>query len=92
MRLILIDIAISKFTAIFINREIKIREVFMITFEMTKDEANIVQNVIERYLYHLQVEIMHTDKREFRDALKQREKFLKDIIDRMKTKILAESK
>jgi hypothetical protein len=64
----------------------------MITFEMTKDEANVVQNVIERYLYHLQVEIMHTDKREFREALKQREKFLKDIIDRMKTKILAESK
>jgi hypothetical protein len=59
---------------------------------MTKDEANVVQNVIERYLYHLQVEIMHTDKREFREALKQREKFLKDIIDRMKTKILAESK
>jgi hypothetical protein len=59
----------------------------MITFEMTKDEANIVQNVIERYLYHLQVEIMHTDKRDFREALKQREKFLKDIIDRMKTKI-----
>ena len=64
----------------------------MITFEMTKDEANIVQNVIERYLYHLQVEIMHTDKRDFRDALKQREKFLKDIIDRLKTKILTESK
>jgi hypothetical protein len=64
----------------------------MITFEMTKDEANIVQNVIERYLYHLQVEIMHTDKREFRDALKHREKFLKDIIDRLKTKILTESK
>lgn len=70
----------------------KAKEVPMISFEMTKDEANIVQNVIERYLYHLQVEIMHTDKREFRDALKQREKFLKDIIDRMKTKILAESK
>ena len=64
----------------------------MITFEMTKDEANIVQNVIERYLYHLQVEIMHTDKRAFRDALKQREKFLKEIINRLKTKILAESK
>lgn len=64
----------------------------MITFEMTKDEANIVQNVMERYLYHLQVEIMHTDKRDFREALKQREKFLKEIIDRMKTKILAEPK
>ncbi|HBA53535.1 hypothetical protein [Syntrophorhabdus aromaticivorans] len=62
----------------------------MISFEMTKDEANIVQNVIERYLYHLQVEIMHTDKREFREALKQREKFLKDIIERLKTNILQE--
>jgi hypothetical protein len=57
---------------------------------MTKDEANIVQNVIERYLYHLQVEIMHTDKREFREALKQREKFLKDIIERLKTNIQQE--
>lgn len=63
----------------------------MINFEMTKDEANIVQNVIERYLYHLQVEIIHTDKREYRDALKKREIFLKDIIDRLKTKILEAS-
>jgi len=62
----------------------------MISFEMTKDEANIVQNVIERYLYHLQVEIMHTDKREFREALKQREQFLKGIIERLKTDILKE--
>jgi len=31
------------------------------------------------------------DKREFRDALKQRETFLKEIIDRLKTKILADS-
>ncbi|OPX99363.1 MAG: hypothetical protein A4E62_01657 [Syntrophorhabdus sp. PtaU1.Bin002] len=62
----------------------------MISFEMTKDEANIVQNVIERYLYHLQVEIMHTDKREFREALKQREQFLKGIIERLKTDILRE--
>ena len=60
----------------------------MISFEMTKDEAITVQNVIERYLYHLQVEISHTDKREFRNALKEREKFLTEIIDRLKTKIL----
>jgi len=63
----------------------------MINFEMTKDEANIVQNVIERYLYHLQVEIIHTDKSEFRDALKTREAFLKEIIDRLKTKIMEAS-
>jgi hypothetical protein len=60
----------------------------MISFEMTRDEAITVQNVIERYLYHLQVEITHTDKREFRNALKEREKFLTEIIDRLKTKIL----
>ncbi|MEW6665702.1 MAG: hypothetical protein AB1512_10850 [Thermodesulfobacteriota bacterium] len=63
----------------------------MIRFEMTKDEAGIVLSVIERYLYHLQVEIIHTDKREFREALKQREKFLKEIIDRLKTSIESET-
>ena len=63
----------------------------MINFEMTNEEANIVQSVIERYLYHLQVEIAHTDKREFREALKQREKFLEGIIDRLKTRILEDS-
>jgi len=62
----------------------------MISFEMNKEEADILLSVIERYLYHLQVEIIHTDKREFRDALKKRENFLKDMIDKFKTKILAE--
>jgi hypothetical protein len=63
----------------------------MINLEMTKDDASIVESVIERYLYHLQVEIIHTDNRDFRNALKQRESFLKEIIDRLKTKILADS-
>jgi len=62
----------------------------MINIQMNKEEANILVSVIERYLYHLQVEIIHTDKREFRDALKKRENFLKEIIDRFKTKIIAE--
>jgi hypothetical protein len=60
----------------------------MITFEWNKNEAHTVQDVMERYLSHLQVEIIHTDKREFREALKQREKFMKEIIDRLKSKIL----
>jgi hypothetical protein len=59
----------------------------MVSFEMSKEEAGIVLSVIERYLYHLQVEIIHTDKREFREALKQRDKFLHEIIDRLKTSI-----
>ncbi|MCX5799030.1 MAG: hypothetical protein NTU90_05650 [Proteobacteria bacterium] len=64
----------------------------MIKLEMTKDEAKIVQSVIERYLYHLQVEIIHTDKRDFRKALKEREKFLKDIIERLKELLPEDSK
>jgi hypothetical protein len=61
----------------------------MISFEMTEDEAKMVQGVIERYLSHLQTEIIHTDRREFREALKEREKFLKGIIDRFQTTITA---
>jgi hypothetical protein len=83
---------ILELSAIFILTAHNCKEGNMISFTMSKEEANIVQNVIERYLYHLQVEIMHTDKREFRDALKEREKFLKDIIDRLKTKILEDTK
>ena len=63
----------------------------MINIELSREEAKILITVIERYLYHLQVEIIHTEKREFRDALKKRENFLKDIIDRFKTKVVAES-
>jgi len=40
----------------------------MISLEMTKDEADTVQNVIERFLDHLQVEIIHTDKGNFGPA------------------------
>jgi hypothetical protein len=65
------------------------KEGLMIRFEMTEEEAIVVQTVIERYLYHLQVEIMHTDRREFRDALKEREQFLKKIIERLKSENLA---
>ena len=63
----------------------------MINFQMTADEAKMIQGVIERYLYHLQTEIIHTDRREFRDALKERENFLKGIIDRLQTTIMANS-
>jgi len=63
----------------------------MISFERNKDEANTILNVIERYLDHLQVEIVHTDKREFREALKQRDRFLREIVDRLNTRILEAS-
>ena len=56
----------------------------MATLEMNKEEAELLLNVIERYQSHLEVEIVRTHKREFREALKEREKGLKIIIDRLK--------
>lgn len=56
----------------------------MITLEMNKEEAELLLNVIERYQSHLEVEIVRTNKREFKEALKEREKGLKTIINRLK--------
>jgi hypothetical protein len=64
----------------------------MVSLKMTKDEANIMQNALERYVHHLRVEITHTNRWEFRNAMKQREQFLDDIIDRLKKKIIEDSK
>jgi hypothetical protein len=63
----------------------------MVSLKMTKDEANFMQNALERYVHHLHVEITHTNKWEFRNAMKQREQFLNEIIERLKKKILEDS-
>jgi hypothetical protein len=39
---------------------------------------------IERYLPDLRVEIANTDQREFRKFLKQREEFIREILQRLK--------
>ncbi|MBP8626290.1 MAG: hypothetical protein KBI10_06330 [Syntrophorhabdales bacterium] len=56
----------------------------MITFEMNKDEARLLLNIIERYLSHLEVEIARTHHREFRTALKDREEQIKILIEKLK--------
>jgi hypothetical protein len=56
----------------------------MVNLELSDDEAKVLQNVIENYHSHLDVEIHRTYKREFRDALKEREKFLANIIQRLR--------
>lgn len=55
----------------------------MIKLELTDDEAKILRNVIENYTSHLEVEIHRTEKRDFREALEQRERFLHDMVDRL---------
>lgn len=56
----------------------------MINFEMSEEEAKLLGNVLERYDSHLEVEIVRTHRREFKDTLKERQKTLKTIIDNLK--------
>ena len=56
----------------------------MITLKLTEDEAKLLQNIIENYHSHLEVEIHRTYRREFREALKEREKFLVDVVERIR--------
>jgi hypothetical protein len=56
----------------------------MVNFEMSDEEAKLLTNVLERYDSHLEVEIVRTNRREFRDALKERQKTLKTLIERLK--------
>lgn len=55
----------------------------MITIELTDDEAKVLRNVLENYLTHLRIEIVGTYRKEFRDALKEREKTLLDLVGRL---------
>jgi len=59
----------------------------MVTCEMNDDEAKLLLNVLERYYSHLEVEIVRTNRREFRDALKERERQLKTLIEKVKSLI-----
>jgi hypothetical protein len=56
----------------------------MVSLEMIDEEAKLLNNVLERYDSHLEVEIVRTYRREFRDALKERQKILKTLIERLK--------
>lgn len=60
------------------------REGFMVNFEISEEEAKLLSNVLDRYDSHLEVEIVKTHMREFRDALKERQKILKTLIERLK--------
>ena len=45
--------------------------------------------ILERYYPSLRIEVVNTDDREFRRALKQRETFMKDLITRLQAALAA---
>ncbi len=56
----------------------------MTNVELTPEEAKLLLEVLERYYPSLRIEVVNTDDREFRRALKAREAFMKDMITRLK--------
>ena len=55
----------------------------MINFELNDEETKLLKSVLDNYHFHLDVEIRHTDTRDFREALQKKEKALKAIMDRL---------
>ena len=56
----------------------------MVNFELNDEEGKLLLNVLENYRLHLEVEINRTHRREFRQALKDREKSLEEVIERLR--------
>ena len=56
----------------------------MSKLNLTTDEEQKLLEVLERYYPMLRIEIVNTDDREFRRSLKEREAFMKEIIERLK--------
>jgi len=61
----------------------------MSTLDLTREEERHLLEIMERYYPSLRIEVVNTDDREFRRALKQRETFMKDLIARLKAALAA---
>jgi hypothetical protein len=58
----------------------------MITLKLNDEEAMILHNIIKASLEDLRMEIMHTDRREYREMLKQQEEIVKKILKEIESK------
>ncbi len=56
----------------------------MAAIELSSEEQVFLLEILERADHNLRVEIVNTDKRDFRHELKQRELVLEKLIDRLK--------
>lgn len=55
----------------------------MIDLKLTNEEVEDLKDVLTSYVSDLRMEIADTDKFDFREGLKKKEKFLKDLIGRL---------
>jgi len=53
------------------------------TLNLSSDQAETLAQVLEDYVSDLRMEVANTDSQEFRDDLKKKELFLKDLLSRL---------
>ena len=58
----------------------------MITMKLNDEEAMILHNIIKNFIEELRMEIMHTDRREYRDMLKQQEVIVRKMLEDLEAK------
>ncbi len=55
----------------------------MATIELTNEEAETLSEILESYLSDLRMEIADTDQMNFRENLKKKEVFIKELLQRL---------
>jgi len=53
------------------------------TLNLSSEQAETLAQVLEDYVSDLRMEVANTDSQEFRDDLKKKELFLKDLLSRL---------
>lgn len=53
----------------------------MVTISLTSEEASVLSQILASYLSDLRMEIADTDQLDYRETLKEREAFIKRLID-----------
>jgi hypothetical protein len=53
------------------------------TLDLNSEQAETLAQVLEDYISDLRMEVANTDSQEFRDDLKKKELFLKDLLSRL---------
>ena len=53
----------------------------MVLINFSSEELTMLKEILESYLSDLRMEIADTDKKDFRDVLKKRERFLNEMLD-----------
>lgn len=63
----------------------------MMNISMTDHEAMMLLGILKNDLSELHSEISHTDSREYRDTLRQKEFFIKDVMKQLMSASISEN-